>query len=74
MVGGCDFLPDEYGFPVGVKLLCEARADPHAKNLFGDHALNLVNRADGATGVRTLGDLCHVRSADCSSVYYANLK
>eukprot|EP00913_Durusdinium_trenchii_P014791 g13872.t2 len=31
--------------PQGVRLLCDARADPHKKNPFGDHALKLGSQA-----------------------------
>lgn len=31
--------------PVGVRLLCEAKADPYARNPFGDHSLNMAAAA-----------------------------
>lgn len=38
----------------GVKLLCDAGADPHARNPFGDHSLNMAAAAGSLDAIDTL--------------------
>lgn len=38
----------------GVRLLCQARADPHLKNPFGDHALNMAAAAGSIDAMEAL--------------------
>lgn len=38
----------------GVRLLCQARADPHLKNPFGDHALNMAAAAGAIDAMEAL--------------------
>lgn len=40
--------------PQGVRLLCDARADPHKKNPFGDHALNMAAASGASAAVEAL--------------------
>ena len=39
---------------MGIRILCEARADPEMKNSFGDHALQMAAAAGGVESIEAL--------------------